>query len=274
MLKKFLPVVLVLLLFTGCGETAKSPYGDELMLLQQENIYTLDDGCQVSRWSMGMMNQDYYCIEDEDGDLQEILVVDIPVGPEGVKNNGLCFDDLNETAKTAIATYYEQQGVLYDVEAELEPAYEDYLIQKEKNRVFEWHYFSQTIWPTGANDEIIAFCTELISYRGEENYRQDWFNVVFDRETGEQIEIESLFIAPEDEVRTVILDHLMPEDPDWSEKNLWEQMEQAFSFDFIKLMNDGIEVMFPVDTLECKEEAFGGFIPAEELSGIMQVWTK
>ena len=272
MMKKLLPVLALALMLCGCGETEKSRYCEEKMILQSEGVYTMYDGCRVDLWTMGMMNQDYYCIEDKDGDLQDILVVDAPAGPQGIKNDGLCFDDLNETAKAVIGAYYEEQGILYDITFELEDAYAEYIRCENHDRTYNDHYISQRIWPTGATDKIIAFCTELISYRGEKNARQDWYNVIFDRETGEQIGIETLFVVSEDQAKALILDALMPEELEWEEKDLRQQMEEAFSFDYIKLLNDGIEVMFPVGTLECKEEAFGGFIPTEELTGIMQPW--
>lgn len=272
MIKKLLPLLILAILLCGCSQEQESAYGDELMVLKQEAVYTMFDDTQVSYWTMGMLNQDYYCIEGDDGEYVEILVVENPIGPEGVMNNGLCYDDLNETAKAAIGAYYEAQGLLYDVSFEVENAYAEYERRSNNKRLFNWHYISQTVWPTGGTDEVIGFCTELIAYRGEEFVRQHWYNVLFDRETGEQIPIESIFSAPLDEAKARILDALMPEEPETDETELREQMEDAFRFDYIKLMNDGIEVMFPADTLECKEKAFGGFIPAEELADIMQPW--
>lgn len=272
MIKRLLPLLALTLLLCGCSEEQKSPYGDELFVLQQQDAYTMFDECQVSHWTMGMMNQDYYCIQNEDGEMVEILMVEHPTGPEGVRNNGLCYDDLGETAKAAIGAYYEEQGLLYDLAFEVENAYAEYERRENNKRLFNWHYISQTVWPTGGTEEVIAFCTELIAYRGEEDVRQEWYNVIFDRETGERISMESVFAVPLEEAKDLILDELMPEELEKDEKDLRKQMEDAFLVDYIKLMNDGIEVMFPVGTLDCKEKAFGGFIPAEKLEAVLQPW--
>lgn len=276
MMKKIIPLLLAALLLCGCQQKAKSPYSDELMILEEASVYTMSDGTVVNRWSAGTMEQDLYCIPDELNEhlLADVLVIDHPKGPEGVKNDGLCFDDLPEAAKSVIGSYYEQQGLLYDPMEELVLACEDYLVCKDEDKTYEFHYLNQVVWPTGATEELIAFCTELVTYHGEKDVRQDWYNVIFDRNTGEQISVESLFSVPLEEAKAVILDALMPEKLERDEKHLRQQMEEAFSFDYIKLMNDGIEVMFPVDTLECKEKAFGNFIPAEELKGILDIWSK
>lgn len=270
MMRKILLLILAMLTLTACAADSSNPYGDEMMVLRQEGVYTMFDDREVSHWTMGMMEQDYYCIENK-GEQVEILMIEAPSGPQGVYNDGLCFDDLGETARAAIGTYYENQGLLYDVNFEVENSYAEFVRRENNKRLFNWHYISQTVWPTGGTDEVIAFCTELILYRGEEDARQQWYNVIFDRETGEQIPIDTIFVDKE-QAKSIILDHLMPEELEKGDEDLRKQMEEAFSYDYIKLMNDGIEVMFPVGTLECREKAFGGFIPMEELESVMQPW--
>lgn len=275
-MKKLLPILLAVLVLCGCQSSEKKAYGDEMVILREESVYTMSDGTEVDLWTAGMTDQELYCIDDEVNEqlLLDLLVVDVPKGPAGIENDGISFDDLAEPAKSAISRYYEEQGILYDTMEELELACEDYFEKKRQDDAFEYHYISQVVWPTGATEDLIAFCTELITYRGEKNVRQDWYNVVFDRRTGEVVPMESLFSAPLEDAKTRILDALMPEKLERSEKNLRAQMDEAFTLDYLKLMNDGIEVMFPVDSLECKEEAFGGFIPAEELAGVMDIWTE
>jgi len=275
-MKKLLPFLMVVFVLCGCQASAKKPYGEELMTLQEKSVYTMSDGTQVDLWTVGMMDQELYCIDDPVNEhlLLDLLVIDTPKGPAGIENDGISFDDLAEPAKSSIARYYEEQGILYDTTEELELACEDYFEMTRQDKVYEYHYISQVVWPTGVTEDLIAFCTELITYRGEENVRQDWYNVVFDRHTGDVVSVESMFSVSKEEAKARILDALMPEDPDRSEKNLRQQMDEAFRFEYIKLMNDGIEVMFPVDTLDCKEDAFGGFVPAEVLSGVLDIWAE
>lgn len=268
MIKRLFLVLALVICLCGCAQKTEDRFSDEKMILQNQEAYIMHDHTVVSQWTMGMMKHDYYCVETE-GKLEEILVVECPAGPEGMVHDGFSFDDLNETAKAAIATYYEQQGLLYDVAIEVQDAYEKF---EQKGSTFTWHYISQTVWPTGGTEEVIAFCTELIKYRGEEEIYQTWDTAIFDRETGEQIPVESIFAVSEEEAKDLILNCLMPEQLGRDEKDLRAQMEEAFRFGYIKLMNDGIEVMFPANTLECKEKGFGGFIPAEDLAGIMQPW--
>ena len=268
MIKRLFLVLVLVIGLCGCAQKTEDRFSDEKMILQNQEAYIMYDHTVVSQWTMGMMKQDYYCVE-ADGKLEEILVVDHPAGPESMVHAGLSFDDLNETAKEAIGAYYDQQGLLYDVALEVQDAYEAF---EQLGDNFKWHYISQTVWPTGATEKVIAFCTELIQYRGEEEVYQTWDTAIFDRETGERISLESIFVVSEEEAKELILDCLMPEELGRDEKDLRVQMEEAFRFGYIKLMNDGIEVMFPANTLECKEKGFGGFIPAEDLAGIMQPW--
>ena len=87
-MKRILLLFLLIMSLAGCSDDVTNPYGDEKMVLQQEGVYTMFDGREVSQLTMGMMKQDYYCIENK-GEFVEILMIEEPAGPQGVKNDGL-----------------------------------------------------------------------------------------------------------------------------------------------------------------------------------------
>lgn len=173
----------------------------------------------------------------------ELLTVSAPSGPEYSYVSGVeGFDGLTETAQEKVLAYYEAQGLLYDLQEELERAYADYRSAGEDDP-FWAGYVSQDTSPTASNERIMCFLTALEGRRDG----QLRVGAVFDRETGAHIDGWALFSCSEQEAKRTILDLA------GVTGTLRAEMEAAFEPEYIVLFPDTLEVSFPSGTLPSEE---------------------
>lgn len=106
-------------LTTANGEKLKAYHADRYISIDAyliQDAVTLSDGTVLDAWKTSMFGTTYRL---RDG--TELLREDAPSGPENHYVADLeSFDDLSEAAKPAVRQYYEEQGALYDLQAELE----------------------------------------------------------------------------------------------------------------------------------------------------------
>jgi len=214
-----------------------------------KNAKTLADGTVVDMWKYH--NKDIYQLADG----TELLWVNNLAGSENVyvftEQN---FGDLNETAKTKVMEYYNNRGLLYDVDFYLEQAYEDY-----KNGVgeFDGYMLEQSISPTASNDKIICFMTSVTTpiYDKRES-TESRYGEIFDKETGEYISGYDIFNCDREQIITTILENgwggFEAEISD-TEK---AEISEAFKPDYIILRDEGMDIAFPKGTLPSQEHTY------------------
>lgn len=223
---------------------------------------TLSDGTSVGIWNnSGSM---LYTLENG----TKLLRVSNPSGPDNTHVGGTeSFDDLGEAAQRNVLKFYENQGLLYDLDAELQKAYEEYLAQEDKSK-FNLRHISQDKVPTASNERVMCFLTAVflpIDSKTSHEYR---IGAVFDRETGEVIDNWDLFSRPPEEAKQKILDIAGVTDP-----VLRKEMEAAFQPESIILFQDNMQVCFQQGTLPSQEHTYMlGLDYDEKLAEILNEW--
>lgn len=260
-LRHILPVLACCLLLAGCGRRVEAAE----FTLAEEGAYTLSDGTSVDRWQLRHWGDDYYRLPDG----TDLLLVREPTGPENVTNGQEGVQDLNETAQAAILAWYEDRGLLYDVEQELERAYALYLRCRETGEAYQAGMVEQAVTPASSNERIICFMTSLTLPLDEPRMVEEiLLGTVFDRETGEVIPVWDLFTIPEAEARAWVAAQAAGGD-----SGLRREMEAALEPEWIILEPGYLSVKFPQGTLPSQETACGWFEEYEKAPGdVLQPW--
>lgn len=198
----------------------------------REDTALLSDGTQAAIWQY----EDGVEYALQNG--PELLKVEEPVGPGEVYVRGLTGPaDLREPAKERVLQFYREQGILYDVETELERAYTAYLQNKED---FRAHRVSQEIMPTAVSERVIYFMTQVLLPTDKIGIYEDYrLGAAFDRATGEPLELWELFSCPPDEVGERLVALVSGGDP-----TLRAEMEHAFQPEKVLFFPENLELYF------------------------------
>lgn len=231
--------------------------------LPTRDALKLADGKSIDIWNHSGMT--VYQLNDE----TELLVVQDPSGPDNVSVVGIeGFENLGEEAQSNIRSYYNKQGLLYDVNIELEKAYTYYKNTENKSK-FSSYTISQDISPTSSNEKVMFFLTSLkFPIDANHVYNEIRLGAAFNRETGKHISNWELFSCSEEEAKQAILDLSGITDP-----VMRAEMETALKPEYIILFTDNLEVYFLEGTLPSQEH---GYILAldydEDLCKILNDW--
>ena len=140
-MKKLLALCLSGLLLTGCGGIHGPVKEEWEWKLKEEDALILSDGTAVDRWQKGYSGYDFYKLKDG----TELLREEHPSGPENVYVGGReSFTSLPEHTAKAISAYYDDMGLLYDLETEVEGAYQEYLTCQTEGEEFFSYYLGQS----------------------------------------------------------------------------------------------------------------------------------
>jgi len=199
----------------------------------------------------------------------ELLRVNEPSGPNDVYVGGVeSFDDLNETAQERVLAYYEQHGLLYDEQEELEKVYALY---RELGANFHSGMVEQAVSPTASSDRVIYFLTSVTLPTGQENgsiAKEIRLCDAFDRETGVHIDTWDLFTVPKETVKKALLD-----EGGVTDQPRRAEMEAAAWDGRVEFFPDSLWVMFELGTLpsEVNGSGFGvDYTPA--ILELIQDW--
>lgn len=224
-----------------------------------EDVYVLKDGTQLEIWQE--TNGMEYRLDDG-----TVLVGETsPNGPENTSvpgENGL--EQLPEVVQQKINTYYEEQGILYDINTELERAYSAY--QENPEEFSTWRFF-QDCGLSASNENIVAFLTTLQVLDGKTTDDKRSCTV-FNRTTGEKIDVYDLFVYEKENVAEEILKaaKIKPE-------TLVEEMKQAFRPEYIMLFENSLQISFPAGTLPSQEHQYIVSVDrAKDLKELLHEW--
>ena len=227
---------------------------------RREQGITLSDGTAVEIWDTAFFGTNYIL---PDG--TELLRENRPSGPQNVHVGGVeGFDQLSAPAREAVAAYYAEQGLLYDVEEVLERAYADY---RDGGEDFSAYLVEQSVSPSASNERLMYFTTTVFCSIDSGTAEETSLPAVFDRETGEKLDIWSLFAVPEEEARAALVDKMaeggyIPR----------AELEAALRPEYIIFRTDRLDITFPRGTLPSQEYTTGGSFDYAELDGLLQPW--
>lgn len=198
----------------------------------------------------------------------QLLMDTLLFGPENVSVVGVdSLDDLNDAAREKILAYYEEQGVLYDVNEKLEKAYEQYrLLGAESVSV---GVAGQDIAPAGANEQIICFLTCVVTPdTGRYQSTELRLGAVFDRETGKHLSGYDLFTCEPGEII-----EKLAQIGDIQDQDLIGEMKANFKPEYVVLFPECLEINFPYGSLPEYDTGFGmAFDYNEEIRALLQPW--
>ena len=227
------------------------------------NADALRDGTplDVFRWTDGVT----YRLTDG----TDLLYVRDTIGPEHVYISGReGYDDLSEAAQEKISAYYEDRGLLYSVEDELESACANIPTHVNGQPV---PCLGQDVSPSASSERVIYFLTCLtLPVYGDRtaNATEVYLCDAFDRETGEHIDGWDLFACPPEEAVQALLDLAQI-----TEQPLRSEVEAAFQPEYMRLYSGGLEVFLPKGALPSEETSWGfGLDYNDGLRAIFQDW--
>lgn len=197
----------------------------------------------------------------------EILWEQEPIGPDNVSVGGLpTFDMLNVQVQEKILSYYKELGLLYDLNTELEYAWQCYQAS-ENPLLFQSHHLFQEIRPTAANDKLVWYSVYVTRPVRDGLHQLRSRHTVFDRETGKTIDTSDLFICGEKEVGKRILEIVnMPD------TQLRQEMEKAFRFEYLNFHSLALDVCFPAGSLISQNTDHLLGIEYKDLEGFIHPW--
>lgn len=240
-----LPAILFLLTTTACGP---QPPTEEPWTVVQEKAIVFSDGQYADLWKPEFGIWEEYRLPDG----QVILQVQEPVGPDNSITAGVeSLNDLKEPARQTILDYYEKQGILYNLQAELKKAYEAYGKSKETGEKFQAVTLNQTVSPTACGDEFIAFLTSVTVPAGIQEQEELRLGAVFDRNTGEKLDIWTLFSIPKEEAIENLLDIAGIKEP-----GLRNEIKAAIKPEYLLFFPENLEICFPKGTLNSQDTAY------------------
>lgn len=262
-------------LTTADGETLNAYHADRYISIDAyliQDAVTLSDGTPLDAWKTSMFSTTYQL---KDG--TELLREDAPSGPENHYVVGLeSFDDLSESAKPLIQQYYDEQGALYDLQAELEKAWVEY---REDPARYGSYWIGQETAPSASSQKVLYFSTCLTMLVAQEPGSNSYVEVkssslpaAFDRNTGENIPLSDLFTCPASEISKKLLD--LAEKGGWPDTPaLKQEMMRAFQMEYLSFYSDHIMLDFPAGTSPSQEYTYLVSVDyTAGLSDILQPW--
>ena len=263
-MKKLLALCLSGLLLTGCGGIHGPVKEEWEWKLKEEDALILSDGTAVDRWQKGYSGYDFYKLKDG----TELLREEHPSGPENVYVGGReSFTSLPEHTAKAISAYYDDMGLLYDLETEAEGAYQEYLTCQTEGEEFFSYYLGQSTSLCASNERVVYFLTSVTLPLGGQCGMNYQVGAAFDRETGKVIPVWDLFTLPEEDVKALIVEEFAPR----SEAERAEMLEKLTA-EYLVFQPDSLNVSFPYGVLATELYTSVVGIDYGELTGVLHDW--
>jgi hypothetical protein len=261
-INKLIAVLFICLtILSGCSSTK---YEEDTWTIVKEKAFSFSDEEYVDLWRPDFGIQNVYKLAN--GTI--LLRVQDSIGPADVYVGGVeCFDDLGETAQNAILAYYEEQGLHYDIQMELEKAYAEYLSYLKTGENFNSFFVSQDISPTVSNERIMYFLTSVMLTVGGQEVQEIQIGTAFNRDTGKKVDTLDLFSLSENKAlkQLVILSQI-------TDADLLVEMEAVIKPQYIIFFQDSLEIRFPQGTLSGEEYSLGYVIEYEDLKDVLHSW--
>lgn len=221
---------------------------------QQPEGLTLADGTSLSVWQASFDRE--YVLEDGTVLLEERLGSEAADAVESVSG-------LTEEAKENILAFYEAQGILYDLPAQLERAWAAY---KEEGQGFELYTLGQEVNRCAENSSTLWLITTVTLPLGGRVITEEPLCAAFDKASGEALAADDLFTCTGDELAAALLDAAgVTDEPRRSE------MLAAFDESRVVFRPDVLEVFYPEGAVPSEETALIlGLDYTDEVKALLQ----
>jgi len=237
---------------TADGEQVKAYHADPFIQIDAYLIpeaAVLSDGTVLDVWKTDSFGTTY---QTKDG--IELLREDAPNGPENhYVGNMESFDDLSEAAKPHVAEFYEKQGKLYDLQAELERAWTAY---QADPKAFSSFVVRQETSPAASNEQVFYFRTTLTQTIRGNTVQEIPLCAAFDRENGVNIPLVDLFVCPEEDIVKKLLDIAEKDGTGPADPVVKAEMEAAFQMEYLYFSQDSLCLAFPQGALPSQEYTY------------------
>lgn len=221
---------------------------------RQPEGLTLADGTCLSVWQASFDRE--YCAPDGTVLLEERLSGEAADTIESVPG-------LTEAAKENILAFYEAQGILYDLHAQLERAWAAY---SEADEGFEPYTLGQEVNLCAQNDSTLWFVTKVTLPLGGRVVTEEQFCAAFDRATGEVLAPDELFTCTGETLAAALLDAAgITDEPRRGE------LLAAFDESRVVFRAEALEVFYPAGAVPSEETALIlGLDYTDEVKALLQ----
>ncbi len=244
-------------------KTYRAYLADQIILLSavEFDAYTLPDGTKLDV----RRHDDRRIYQTKDG--TAILSEQLPVGPDRVSVGGqLSLEALEPRAQQRILHWYENRGLLYNLDAEIQKAWKAYNACENKVEFQNYHVY-QEVYPNAYNDRLIWFATGAAIPVDSQVLTDTRSCAAFRRDTGEHVPLEYLFTCSPEDIGDLVLDAA-----DTAPEQLAD-LKQAFRPEYLVFHSDALELWFPAGSLPDTEYASIVSVEYKNLTDILHPWT-
>ena len=221
---------------------------------RQPEGLTLAGGTSLSVWQASFDRE--YCAPDGTLLLEERLGSEAADALENAAG-------LSQEAKENILAFYEAQGILYDLHAQLERAWAAY---KEADEGFEPYTLGQEVNLCAENGSTLWLVTTVTLPLGGRVVTEEPLCAAFDKATGEALTAEELFTCTGDELAAALLNAAgITDEPRRGE------MLAAFDENRVVFRGEALEVFYPEGAVPSEETALIlGLDYTDEVKALLQ----
>lgn len=221
---------------------------------RQPEGLTLAGGTSLSVWQASFDRE--YCAPDGTVLLEERWGSEAADALEGVSG-------LTEEAKENILAFYEAQGILYDLPAQLERAWAAY---SEADEGFEPYTLGQEVNLCAENDSTLWLLTTVTLPLGGQVVTEEQFCAAFDRATGEALAPDELFTCTGETLAAALLNAAgITDEPKRSE------LLAVFDESRVVFRAEALEVFYPAGAVPSEETALIlGLDYTDEIKALLQ----
>lgn len=243
-----------LVLLTGCQRSAVQ---EEIWELEQENVVTFSDGEKANCWRgyQNGLRETWAVYELSDG--TALLREDDVAGPE----NDAGYSSLSEDVQAAVSAWYQGEGKRYDLPALLQAAYARY--QEQGKDAFQAGRVTQYVQSTASSGQVIYFTTTVEEAADPAQGTTLRYGAIFDRESGQRLDLWSLFAQSEASVR-MALAAAAGDDP-----TVQERLAAAIDPERVIFYPDHLEIDFPAGAFEGLNVAYTLTVEYAQLDGLL-----
>lgn len=242
-------------------------YPVEPNFIQEKNAAVFEDSgdeVNISVWDSGRLFRKSYRLEDG----TELLWKN-EVG--GLEDFGESFARLSAETQERILKFYEERKELYDMDEFLKKAWEDYIQCRNEGTDFQTHLIQKEVYPGAETEKIIAYLTSLL-YPADSHYdgtaEESYSNMIFDKDTGDIMDVWTLFQVPEEDAR----EQLMERCRNMDEMLSCEEIKRALTPENIIWNQGELEIHFPKGSFDGQEDLYVCAFSYEEMKDILQPW--